>query len=148
MLWLQATLKRYQTEHRSKLDSLEKSQAELKKIRRKSQGARNVMKYEHKEMEVSALALICVFLCRRTGQQKKLMVPQSWCVLKALLEFVLQLQLSSHCPSVHIQRLLVPRFHPLTNSWSVPAPLCRALHREPAKLCKFSSNLLQSHFPK
>lgn len=57
MLWLQATLKRYQTEHRSKLDSLEKSQAELKKIRRKSQGARNVMKYEHKEMEVSALSL-------------------------------------------------------------------------------------------
>ncbi|PKU43237.1 brain-specific angiogenesis inhibitor 1-associated protein 2-like protein 1 [Limosa lapponica baueri] len=51
MLPLQATLKRYQTEHRSKLDSLEKSQAELKKIRRKSQGARNVLKYEHKEME-------------------------------------------------------------------------------------------------
>ncbi|NXQ98740.1 BI2L1 protein, partial [Sagittarius serpentarius] len=49
--YMNATLKRYQTEHRSKLDSLEKSQAELKKIRRKSQGARNVMKYEHKEME-------------------------------------------------------------------------------------------------
>uniref|UniRef100_A0A8B9C1M4 BAR/IMD domain-containing adapter protein 2-like 1 n=2 Tax=Anser TaxID=8842 RepID=A0A8B9C1M4_9AVES len=49
--YMTATLKRYQNEHRSKLDSLEKSQAELKKIRRKSQGARNVMKYEHKEME-------------------------------------------------------------------------------------------------
>ncbi|NWW05241.1 BI2L1 protein, partial [Oreocharis arfaki] len=49
--YMTATLKRYQTEHRSKLDSLEKSQAELKKIRRKSQGARNVTKYEHKEME-------------------------------------------------------------------------------------------------
>ncbi|XP_054068633.1 brain-specific angiogenesis inhibitor 1-associated protein 2-like protein 1 isoform X2 [Rissa tridactyla] len=49
--YMNATLKRYQTEHRSKLDSLEKSQAELKKIRRKSQGARNVLKYEHKEME-------------------------------------------------------------------------------------------------
>nr|XP_013806408.1 PREDICTED: brain-specific angiogenesis inhibitor 1-associated protein 2-like protein 1 isoform X2 [Apteryx mantelli mantelli] len=49
--YMNATLKRYQTEHRSKLDSLEKSQAELKKIRRKSQGARNAMKYEHKEME-------------------------------------------------------------------------------------------------
>ncbi|NXT85037.1 BI2L1 protein, partial [Zapornia atra] len=49
--YMNATLKRYQTEHRSKLDSLEKSQAELKKIRRKSQGARNVTKYEHKEME-------------------------------------------------------------------------------------------------
>ncbi|NXN77430.1 BI2L1 protein, partial [Bombycilla garrulus] len=49
--YMTATLKRYQTEHRSKLDSLEKSQAELKKIRRKSQGARNVTKYEQKEME-------------------------------------------------------------------------------------------------
>ncbi|NXX82150.1 BI2L1 protein, partial [Urocolius indicus] len=49
--YMNATLKRYQTEHRNKLDSLEKSQAELKKIRRKSQGARNVVKYEHKEME-------------------------------------------------------------------------------------------------
>lgn len=54
---LQATLKRYQTEHRNKLDSLEKSQAELKKIRRKSQGGRNALKYEHKEFEVS-LALL------------------------------------------------------------------------------------------
>ncbi|XP_067407032.1 BAR/IMD domain-containing adapter protein 2-like 1 isoform X1 [Emydura macquarii macquarii] len=49
--YMNATLKRYQTEHRSKLDSLEKSQAELKKIKRKSQGGRNVMKYETKEME-------------------------------------------------------------------------------------------------
>nr|XP_020029484.1 brain-specific angiogenesis inhibitor 1-associated protein 2-like protein 1 [Castor canadensis] len=49
--YMTATLKRYQTEHRSKLDSLEKSQAELKKIRRKSQGGRNALKYEHKEME-------------------------------------------------------------------------------------------------
>ncbi|XP_068940985.1 BAR/IMD domain-containing adapter protein 2-like 1 [Petaurus breviceps papuanus] len=49
--YMNATLKRYQTEHRSKLDSLEKSQAELKKIRRKSQGGRNALKYEHKEIE-------------------------------------------------------------------------------------------------
>ncbi|KAF6280456.1 BAR/IMD domain containing adaptor protein 2 like 1 [Rhinolophus ferrumequinum] len=49
--YMNATLKRYQTEHRSRLDSLEKSQAELKKIRRKSQGGRNALKYEHKEIE-------------------------------------------------------------------------------------------------
>ncbi|XP_042542837.1 brain-specific angiogenesis inhibitor 1-associated protein 2-like protein 1 isoform X2 [Dipodomys spectabilis] len=49
--YMNATLKRYQTEHKSKLDSLEKSQAELKKIRRKSQGGRNALKYEHKEIE-------------------------------------------------------------------------------------------------
>ncbi|XP_055454488.1 brain-specific angiogenesis inhibitor 1-associated protein 2-like protein 1 [Psammomys obesus] len=49
--YMNATLKRYQAEHRNKLDSLEKSQAELKKIRRKSQGGRNALKYEHKEIE-------------------------------------------------------------------------------------------------
>ncbi|KAM5301181.1 BAR/IMD domain-containing adapter protein 2-like 1 isoform 2-T2 [Glossophaga mutica] len=49
--YMSATLKRYQTEHRNKLDSLEKSQAELKKIRRKSQGGRNALKYEHREIE-------------------------------------------------------------------------------------------------
>ncbi|XP_061455677.1 brain-specific angiogenesis inhibitor 1-associated protein 2-like protein 1 isoform X2 [Rhineura floridana] len=49
--YMNATLKKYQNEHRSKLDSLEKSQAELKKIRRKSQGGRNATKYEHKETE-------------------------------------------------------------------------------------------------
>lgn len=49
--YMNATLKRYQIEHRNKLDSLEKSQAELKKIRRKSQGGRNALKYEHKEFE-------------------------------------------------------------------------------------------------
>ncbi|KAL7979239.1 hypothetical protein Chor_015263 [Crotalus horridus] len=53
--YMNATLKRYQTEHRSKLDSLEKSQAELKKIRRKSQGGRNAFKYEHKESECSEI---------------------------------------------------------------------------------------------
>nr|XP_058141773.1 brain-specific angiogenesis inhibitor 1-associated protein 2-like protein 1 isoform X2 [Dasypus novemcinctus] len=49
--YMNATLKRYQTEHRNKLNSLEKSQAELKKIRRKGQGGRNALKYEHKEIE-------------------------------------------------------------------------------------------------
>ncbi|XP_031288347.2 brain-specific angiogenesis inhibitor 1-associated protein 2-like protein 1 [Camelus dromedarius] len=49
--YMNATLKRYQAEHKNKLDSLEKSQAELKKIRRKSQGGRNALKYEHKEIE-------------------------------------------------------------------------------------------------
>ncbi|XP_019368431.1 PREDICTED: brain-specific angiogenesis inhibitor 1-associated protein 2-like protein 1 isoform X1 [Gavialis gangeticus] len=49
--YMNATLKRYQTEHKSRLDSLEKSQAELKKIKRKSQGGRNAMKYEYKEIE-------------------------------------------------------------------------------------------------
>lgn len=64
---LQATLKRYQAEHRNKLDSLEKSQAELKKIRRKSQGGRNALKYEHKEIEVSVSTMSSSVNHKRTA---------------------------------------------------------------------------------
>lgn len=39
-------------EHKMKQDSLEKSQSDLKKLRRKSQG-KNANKYENKESEVS-----------------------------------------------------------------------------------------------
>lgn len=49
---LQATFKRYQMEHKMKHDSLERSQSDLKKLRRKSQG-KNANKYENKESEVS-----------------------------------------------------------------------------------------------
>ncbi|XP_075686378.1 BAR/IMD domain-containing adapter protein 2-like 1 isoform X1 [Rhinoderma darwinii] len=49
--YMNATLKRYQTEHKHKVDSLEKSQAELKKLRRKSQGTRNASKYDMRETE-------------------------------------------------------------------------------------------------
>ena len=47
----QATFKRYQTEHKVKQDSLERSQTDLKKLRRKSQG-KNSSKYDIKENEV------------------------------------------------------------------------------------------------
>ncbi|KAK1799449.1 hypothetical protein P4O66_007675, partial [Electrophorus voltai] len=46
----QATFKRYQMEHKMKQDSLDRSQADLKKLRRKSQG-KNALKYESKENE-------------------------------------------------------------------------------------------------
>lgn len=42
-------------EHKSKGESLEKCQAELKKLRRKSQGSKNPTKYGDKEMQVSQL---------------------------------------------------------------------------------------------
>ncbi|MBN3311544.1 BI2L1 protein, partial [Atractosteus spatula] len=48
--YMTATFKRYQTEHKLKLDSLERSQSDLKKLRRKSQG-KNAIKYESKESE-------------------------------------------------------------------------------------------------
>lgn len=52
---LQAALKKYQMEHKSKGESLEKCQAELKKLRRKSQGSKHPSKYGDKEMRVSSL---------------------------------------------------------------------------------------------
>ncbi|KAL4624564.1 brain-specific angiogenesis inhibitor 1-associated protein 2-like protein 1 [Arapaima gigas] len=48
--YMTATFKRYQTEHKLKQDSLERSQSDLKKLRRKSQG-KNATKYETKENE-------------------------------------------------------------------------------------------------
>uniref|UniRef100_A0A6Q2XNB8 BAR/IMD domain-containing adapter protein 2 n=1 Tax=Esox lucius TaxID=8010 RepID=A0A6Q2XNB8_ESOLU len=49
--YLTAALKKYQLEHKTKGDSLEKCQAELKKLRRKSQGSKNPSKYGEKEMQ-------------------------------------------------------------------------------------------------
>ncbi|XP_038555464.1 brain-specific angiogenesis inhibitor 1-associated protein 2-like protein 1b [Micropterus salmoides] len=48
--YMTATFKRYQMEHKMKQDSLERSQSDLKKLRRKSQG-KNAGKYENKESE-------------------------------------------------------------------------------------------------
>ncbi|XP_034564011.1 brain-specific angiogenesis inhibitor 1-associated protein 2-like protein 1a [Notolabrus celidotus] len=48
--YMNATFKRYQTEHKVKQDSLERSQTDLKKLRRKSQG-KHSSKYEIKENE-------------------------------------------------------------------------------------------------
>uniref|UniRef100_A0A3Q0RQP8 BAR/IMD domain containing adaptor protein 2a n=1 Tax=Amphilophus citrinellus TaxID=61819 RepID=A0A3Q0RQP8_AMPCI len=49
--YLTAALKKYQMEHKSKGESLEKCQAELKKLRRKSQGSKNPSKYGEKEIQ-------------------------------------------------------------------------------------------------
>ncbi|TRZ04483.1 hypothetical protein DNTS_027551 [Danionella cerebrum] len=48
--YMNATFKRYQTEHKLKQDFLDKSQSDLKKLRRKSQG-KHSSKYEIKENE-------------------------------------------------------------------------------------------------
>ncbi|XP_058510432.1 brain-specific angiogenesis inhibitor 1-associated protein 2-like protein 1 isoform X1 [Solea solea] len=48
--YMTATFKRYQMENKMKQDSLEKSQSDLKKLRRKSQG-KNANKYESRESE-------------------------------------------------------------------------------------------------
>ena len=51
VLLAQATYKRYQSEHKTKQDSLDRSQTDLKKLRRKSQG-KHASKYQIKENEV------------------------------------------------------------------------------------------------
>lgn len=53
--WLssQATLKKYQSERRSKTESIERCQSQLKKLRRKSQGSRHPNKYGDREMQVT-----------------------------------------------------------------------------------------------
>lgn len=58
----QAALKKYQTEQRSKGDALDKCQAELKKLRKKSQGSKNPQKYSDKELQVG-LSCACRALC-------------------------------------------------------------------------------------
>ncbi|XP_064416293.1 brain-specific angiogenesis inhibitor 1-associated protein 2-like [Latimeria chalumnae] len=48
--YLTATLKKYQQEHRSKSESIEKCQSELKKLRKKCQGSKNPQKYGDREI--------------------------------------------------------------------------------------------------
>ncbi|XP_022529185.1 brain-specific angiogenesis inhibitor 1-associated protein 2a isoform X5 [Astyanax mexicanus] len=61
--YLTAALKKYQMEHKSKGESLEKCQGELKKLRRKSQGSKNPSKYNDKELQ---------FVETITGKQSEL----------------------------------------------------------------------------
>ncbi|XP_007254578.3 brain-specific angiogenesis inhibitor 1-associated protein 2 [Astyanax mexicanus] len=49
--YLTATLKKYQNERKSKSESIERCQTQLKKLRRKSQGSRHPNKYGDREMQ-------------------------------------------------------------------------------------------------
>uniref|UniRef100_A0A8C1T0B2 BAR/IMD domain-containing adapter protein 2-like 1 n=1 Tax=Cyprinus carpio TaxID=7962 RepID=A0A8C1T0B2_CYPCA len=62
--YMNATFKRYQSEHKLKQDFLDKSQADLKKLRRKSQG-KHSSKYELKENECME-----TILSRQTDMQR------------------------------------------------------------------------------
>ena len=52
-LFSQATLKKYQSERKSKSESIERCQSQLKKLRRKSQATRHPNKYGDREMQVT-----------------------------------------------------------------------------------------------
>ncbi|XP_037641093.1 brain-specific angiogenesis inhibitor 1-associated protein 2 [Sebastes umbrosus] len=60
--YLTATLKKYQSERRSKSESIERCQSQLKKLRRKSQGSRHPTKYGDREMQFVEL------MSRRQGE--------------------------------------------------------------------------------
>ncbi|XP_036394925.1 brain-specific angiogenesis inhibitor 1-associated protein 2 isoform X1 [Megalops cyprinoides] len=60
--YLTATLKKYQSERKSKADSIERCQSQLKKLRRKSQSSRHPNKYGDREMQFVEL------MSRRQGE--------------------------------------------------------------------------------
>lgn len=60
--YLTATLKKYQTERKSKTESIERCQSQLKKLRRKSHGSRHPNKYGDREMQYVEL------MSRRQGE--------------------------------------------------------------------------------
>ncbi|XP_067093735.1 BAR/IMD domain-containing adapter protein 2 [Osmerus mordax] len=60
--YLTATLKKYQSERKSKTESIERCQSQLKKLRRKSQGSRHPNKYGDREMQYVEL------MSRRQGE--------------------------------------------------------------------------------
>ncbi|XP_028984454.1 brain-specific angiogenesis inhibitor 1-associated protein 2 isoform X2 [Betta splendens] len=64
--YLTATLKKYQSERRSKSESIERCQSQLKKLRRKSQGSRHPNKYGDREMQFVEL------MSRRQAEQDAL----------------------------------------------------------------------------
>lgn len=65
-------------EHKSKGESLEKCQAELKKLRRKSQGSKNPSKYGEKEIQVSFCIkdLQTFAIITMKGQNLRMQSPQ------------------------------------------------------------------------
>lgn len=60
--YLTATLKKYQSERKSKAESIERCQSQLKKLRRKSQASRHPNKYGDREMQYVEL------MSRRQGE--------------------------------------------------------------------------------
>uniref|UniRef100_A0A673K251 Zgc:158689 n=1 Tax=Sinocyclocheilus rhinocerous TaxID=307959 RepID=A0A673K251_9TELE len=60
--YLTATLKKYQSERKTKVESIERCQSQLKKLRRKSQASRHPNKYGDREMQYVEL------MSRRQGE--------------------------------------------------------------------------------
>ncbi|KAM9783161.1 BAR/IMD domain-containing adapter protein 2 [Neosynchiropus ocellatus] len=97
--YLTATLKKYQSERRSKTESIERCQSQLKKLRRKSQGSRHPNKYGDREMQFVELmsrrqgeldALVATgFRSALTEERRRycFLVDRQCCVTKLLINY-------------------------------------------------------------
>uniref|UniRef100_A0A4W5M549 IMD domain-containing protein n=1 Tax=Hucho hucho TaxID=62062 RepID=A0A4W5M549_9TELE len=79
--YLNAALKKYQMEHKSKGESLEKCQAELKKLRRKSQSSKNPSKYGDKEMQTMPAGGSKVHHKGRWLVRHLITEPEKYCII-------------------------------------------------------------------
>jgi len=108
----QAALKKYQMEHKSKGESLEKCQAELKKLRRKSQSSKHPSKYGDKEMQVSVFLPkpgLSSGVCRMVSHGFRIKIQKMWLgQLQASRKAAVQNIFSSFSPSLLKVRVTIP----------------------------------------
>ncbi|XP_074538861.1 BAR/IMD domain-containing adapter protein 2 [Halichoeres trimaculatus] len=135
--YLTATLKKYQSERRSKSESIERCQSQLKKLRRKSQGSRHPNKYGDREMQFVEL------MSRRQGELDALVATgyksalteerRRYCFLVDRQCCVTKLLISYHSK---VRELLSQKL----SSWQVSCSL-------PTKLPERALNLLRHTAP-
>ncbi|KAM3872836.1 BAR/IMD domain-containing adapter protein 2 [Diretmus argenteus] len=122
--YLTATLKKYQSERRSKSESIERCQSQLKKLRRKSQGSRHPNKYGDREMQFVEL------MSRRQGELDTLVAVgyksalteerRRYCFLVDRQCSVTKLLITYHCK---VRELLSQKLSSWQQSCSQPTKL-------------------------
>ncbi|XP_029928464.1 brain-specific angiogenesis inhibitor 1-associated protein 2 isoform X2 [Myripristis murdjan] len=122
--YLTATLKKYQSERRSKSESIERCQSQLKKLRRKSQGSRHPNKYGDREMQFVEL------MSRRQGELDTLVAVgyrsalteerRRYCFLVDRQCSVTKLLINYHCK---VRELLSQKLSSWQQSCSQPTKL-------------------------
>ncbi|XP_031431765.1 brain-specific angiogenesis inhibitor 1-associated protein 2 isoform X2 [Clupea harengus] len=122
--YLTATLKKYQSERKSKVESIERCQSQLKKLRRKSQGSRHPNKYGDREMQYVEL------MSRRQGELDTLVAVgyrsalteerRRYCFLVDRQCAVTKLLMNYHCK---VKELLSQKLSSWQQSCSQPTKL-------------------------
>nr|XP_055067811.1 brain-specific angiogenesis inhibitor 1-associated protein 2 isoform X2 [Misgurnus anguillicaudatus] len=122
--YLTATLKKYQSERKSKVESIERCQSQLKKLRRKSQASRHPNKYGDREMQYVEL------MSRRQGELDTLVAVgyrsalteerRRYCFLVDRQCSVTKLLMNYHCK---VRELLSQKLSSWQQSCSQPTKL-------------------------